>query len=388
LLFDDLKTAFAHRSDKELRKARFIFSVIGNPYISAILTFLVRFALLLKLPVKYFVKHSVFEHFCGGETIEYSEQTIRKLASGKVGAILDYSVEGEESEQGFNSTIQEIIKTIEYSGKADHVPFCVFKMSGIGPVEVMRKVSADEELTDGEFAAFEELKGRVKRVCAYAASKRKPIMVDAEETWIQKAVDQVVYEMMEKYNKEEAIVFNTYQMYRRDALDLLNDAMEQANNLSYFLGAKLVRGAYMENERERSAEWGLPDPIHPNKPATDKCFNEGLLLCVKNAEKVSVMCASHNEQSNEYLAECMGRFSFQNSDKRFWFAQLYGMGDHISFNLAAKGYNVTKYVPYGPVKKVLPYLLRRAEENTSVAGQSPRELQLIKKEIERRKLHA
>jgi len=385
-LFSNLEVSFSSMSDRSLKKAHFIFSVINNNHLSVILSSLVKFSLFIRLPIKGIIRHTVFEHFCGGESIRDSELTIQKLATHGIGTILDYSVEGEDSEKGFDATMNEIIKIITYAKGADDVPFSVFKMSGMGPVEVMAKVSANIGLNSSELSAFNRMKDRVKAVCDLAYHSNVPIMIDSEETWIQPAIDDIVYEMMAAYNRDAAIVYNTYQMYRVDSLNLLQEAFLRAEEQGFFIGAKLVRGAYMEQERERAGELNYTDPIHPDKTATDNSFNEGLKFCVQRAERISVMCGSHNEHSNQLLTTFIEQFSFDKKDNRFWFAQLYGMGDNISFNLAKMGYNVTKYVPYGPVQKVMPYLLRRAKENTSVSGQSSRELQLIKSEMKRRKL--
>ena len=385
-IFNNLEIAFASMSDKRLKKAHFIFSVINNRLISSLLTWLVRVSLLLRLPIQSLIRTTVFEHFCGGESINDSVKTISKLASFGVKTILDYSVEGEESDRDFDNTMEEILKIIAYASSDGNVPFSVFKMSGLGPVDVLTKASIGEKMNSSEQLAFNLMKDRVRRVCSMAHKSKLPIMVDAEETWIQGAIDIIVYEMMRDFNKDDLIVYNTYQMYRTDSLDLLSDALRMAEEQEFFLGAKLVRGAYMERERERAKEYNYPDPIHPDKDSTDNCFNQGLEFCVNHVNKISVMCGSHNELSNELLTSYMRKFSIKNDDSRLWFAQLYGMSNNISFNLAKRGYNVTKYVPYGPVGKVMPYLLRRAEENTSVSGQSSRELLLINMEMKRRRL--
>lgn len=383
--FDDTAVAFSYKSDKDLRKANFIFTLVNHPAISKLATSAVQLGLTLHLPVKGLIKATVFDHFCGGEDIAQSEKTIKNLSNFKVGTILDYSVEGEKSEEGFDRTTQEILSTFEKAKNNTQVPFCVFKVTGMADMALLEKVHAKASLSVEESAAFERVKKRVEQICAKAFEYNVPVLIDAEDSWIQNPIDEMAYAMMLKYNKEKAIVFNTYQMYRADMLGNLRDAFHTATMHNYCLGVKMVRGAYMEKERERAMNLGYPDPIHLNKEATDESFNKGLAFCVDNKQRVSLVCGSHNEYSNQYLTVLMEKHSMKPNDSRIWFAQLLGMSDNISFNLAKAGYNVAKYVPYGPVESVMPYLLRRASENTSVAGQSSRELILIRKELKRRK---
>jgi len=383
--FTDTEVAFSYKSDRELRKANFIFSIVNHPSVSAVATGLAKMALALHLPIKGIIRSTVFEHFCGGETTEDTVKTIDKLAQFKVGAILDYSVEGEDDEPSFDKTTEEILKTFDVAKDHPSIPFCVFKMTGLARFELLEKVHAKASLSDEEVAEFERIKNRVDRICKKAFDLGVPILIDAEDSWIQDPIDEIAYSMMRKYNLEKAIVFNTCQMYRSDMLGNLKNAFHEAAMHNYFLGVKMVRGAYMEKERERATKMNYPDPIHANKAGTDDAFNKALAFCIDNKQRVSLMCGSHNEYSNQYLAVLMNKHGMRNDDKRVWFAQLLGMSDNISFNLAKAGYNVAKYVPYGPVESVMPYLLRRAEENTSVAGQSSRELTLIRKELKRRK---
>jgi len=383
--FDDTSVAFSYKSDRELKKANFIFSLVNNPTVSAVATSLAKMSLALHLPVKGIIRETVFEHFCGGETIEESEITIDKLDKFKVGTILDYSVEGEKDEAGFDKTTREILSTIDEAKKNAAVPFCVFKVTGLAAFDLLEKVQAAQTLSGEDQAAFERVRNRVDQICRKSFEAGIPVLIDAEDSWIQNPIDSLASEMMRKYNSQKAIVFNTYQMYRVDMLGNLRNAFHDAAMHNYFLGVKMVRGAYMEKEAERAAKLGYPNPIHPNKQATDDAFNKGLAFCIDNKQRVSLVCGSHNEYSNQYLTVLMNKHSMPNNDNRIWFAQLLGMSDNISFNLAKAGYNVAKYVPYGPVESVMPYLLRRASENTSVAGQSSRELTLIRKELRRRK---
>lgn len=383
--FENTTTAFSHKSDGALQKAYFIFSLISNPWISNLATRLVKFSLAIGLPITGVIRKTIFYHFCGGETVEETEQTIQQLGQFNVNTILDYSVEGEKSETSFDFTMNEIILTIEKASASSHIPFSVFKVTGISDAGLLEKVHRKDSLTDREVAAWQRVKMRVEKICQKAFDYNISILFDAEETWIQNPIDTLAYEMMRKYNQKKAIVYNTFQLYRTDGLVNLRFALSAADEQNYFLGAKLVRGAYMEKERKRATTQGYDSPIHATKEATDHAFNQALHFCIENLNKISIMCGSHNEYSNQLLTELMHKQNVSPPDTRVWFSQLYGMGDHISFNLAKAGYAVAKYVPYGPVRSVMPYLFRRAEENTSVAGQSNRELVLIKKELRRRK---
>lgn len=383
--FEDTGIAFSYKSDAELKKANFIFTLVNNPMVSSLATGAVKLGLFLHLPIKGLIRKTVFSHFCGGETIKQCEPIIKKLAACHVGAILDYSVEGAKTESGFDKTTAEILQTFEASKENGAIPFGVFKMTGLADTALLEKINAKQPLSPAEVAAFERVRNRVDKICAKAHEYKVHVLIDAEETWIQDPIDQLAYEMMRKYNSDSTIVFNTFQMYRADMLTNMRNAHHEATMHNYNLGVKMVRGAYMEKERERAEKMNYPDPIQPTKQATDEAFNKGLTFCMDNKQRISLMCGSHNDYSNQYLTILMEKHGMKNNDSRVWFAQLFGMSDPISFNLAKGGYNVAKYVPYGPVEAVIPYLLRRAEENTSVAGQSSRELMLIRKELKRRK---
>jgi proline dehydrogenase len=382
--FEDTEVAFRYKSDAAIRKAHFIFSVVNHPWISAVATGAVKFALGLRLPVEPLIRNTVFDVFCGGESIERTGNAVSKLGQYGVGTILDYSVEGEDSELDFDRVAAETIRTIEKAATTKYIPFSVFKITGLGSTSLLEKAHQGIDLSTDEEAAFARMHDRVLAICTRAHSLGVPILVDAEETWIQDPIDRLAYEMMARFNGSKAIVFNTYQLYRADGLENLKKAHEAAKG-KYHLGAKIVRGAYMEKERARAEATGQPSPIHADKAATDAAFNGGLEYCVRHHDEIAVMCGSHNEYSNQYLTQLMSAAGIDPGYKGIWFAQLYGMSDNISFSLANRGYNVAKYVPYGPVRAVMPYLLRRAAENTSVAGQSSRELVLIRKELKRRK---
>lgn len=384
--FDDTSTAFSYKSDRQLKKANFIFTLVNHPSISSVATTLAKIALTLRLPfAKSVIRNTIFEHFCGGETIQESEKTIVTLGKFKVGTILDYSVEGEKTEEGFDITTKEIIRTIERAKGNPGIPFCVFKVTGMADTPLLEKKHAGETLSSEETVAYERVKNRVDQLCSKAFECNVRILVDAEETWIQGPIDKLAYEMMMKYNQQTAIVFNTFQMYRKDMAANLRQAHQDSVKHNYHLGVKLVRGAYMEKEADRAEKLGYENPIHATKEDTDKAFNKSLTFCLDNKTRISLMCGSHNDYSNKFLTVLMDKHGLKPGDSRVWFAQLLGMSDHISFNLSKAGYNVAKYVPYGPVRAVMPYLIRRAQENTSVAGQSSRELQLIRKELRRRR---
>nr|WP_299416869.1 proline dehydrogenase family protein [uncultured Emticicia sp.] len=387
LSFEDTSVAFAHQSDSKLRKTYLIFAMMNQNWLVKIGTFFIKLILKLGLPVKFLIKKTLFSQFCGGESIETCQKTIENLAKGKIGTILDYSVEGEDNEKDFDKTTEEIVKTIKKAAlQKSNVPFSVFKVSGIGSVELLEKVQELElELTNEDKAAFERLHNRVDRLCKLASDLNVKIFLDAEETWIQDVIDNICYQMMRKYNVGgQTIVYNTYQLYRWESLDNLIKACEEGRKLGYTIGGKLVRGAYIEKERRRAAEKKYKSPIHITKEETDVDFNKAVHYAIENIDILSICLGTHNEDSCLLCIELMKKYGISHDDTRIWFAQLLGMSDNISYNLANSGFNVAKYVPYGPVEAVMPYLFRRAEENSSIAGQSSREFLLVKKERERR----
>ncbi|MEN7549003.1 proline dehydrogenase family protein [Rapidithrix thailandica] len=383
--FEDTRVAFEAKTNKELKQAYFLFSNLNNTFLVALGTLLLRWILKLHLPLKNLIENTLFQQFCGGESIRECESTVRHLANYHIRTILDYSVEGEKSKKGFDQTEKELLQTIQKAATNPSIPFSVFKVSGIGPVHVLEKLQQGHALTAKEQEAYKLFKMRFENLCQTAAACKVRILIDAEDSWYQQPVDELAFEMMEKYNKDAAIVYNTYQMYLRNKLEQLKSDCERAKEKGYRFGVKLVRGAYMEKERARANKLNYPDPIQPDKQQSDEAFNAALKYCVGHKETISLCAGTHNEDSSYYLAKLMNQYSIHPSSPEVYFAQLYGMGDHISYNLAKAGYNVVKYVPFGPVKKVIPYLIRRVQENTSVAGQSSRELLLIKKELHRRK---
>ena len=385
LSFENTAVAFSSKSDSELRKTYLLFSAMNRPWLVKLGTGIVSTALTLKLPVKGIVKKTLFRHFCGGESIHDAIPAIDKLAEYNIKTILDFSAEGEESESEFDKTTEEQLRIIDFAADNSNLPFTVMKISGIASNELLEKLNLKEELSKEDHEAFERVKSRFHSICQRSVEKGVRIMIDAEETWIQEPIDEMVYEMMAKYNQKEPIIWQTFQMYRHDMLANLKKAYHYAATHGYWLGAKLVRGAYMEKERERAVDNDYQDPIQPDKRTTDKDYDLALKFCLDNKQRIAVFAGTHNENSSMYLATMMEKHGLKNDDKNCWFGQLYGMSDNISYSLAKEGYNVAKYVPYGPVEKVLPYLFRRAEENTSIAGQTGREFSLVRQELRRRK---
>ena len=393
--FDNTEIAFRSKNKQDLRRAYLLFKIIGAPSIVKIGKILTPIALKLHLPIKGAIKKTIFKQFCGGETIQECDNTIQNLAEFGIGTILDYSVEGKTEETDFEQTTQIIIQTIEKSATDKRIPFAVFKVTGIAQhhllelassrLRAQRKGENLQELSVNEQNGLAAILNRIDRICATAAKHQTRLFIDAEETWIQTAIDQWTFEMMCKYNKEACIVYNTVQMYRHDRLAYLQNELERAQQAGIKYGVKLVRGAYMEKERARALSMGYPSPIQPDKASTDKDYDAALTFLVENAAVFSVCAGTHNENSSLLLTELLQKAHVAPSEKQFYFAQLLGMSDHISYNLSDAGYQVAKYVPFGPVHEVLPYLLRRADENTSVAGQTSRELGLLIKERARRK---
>jgi proline dehydrogenase len=384
--FEDTATAFASKTDSQLNKMYYLFWAMNSNFLVRYGTAFLKFAFKYKIPLtKTIVKNTVFEHFCGGETIEECEKTIQNLAKFHIGAILDYSVEGEKSEKSFDETTQELLRTIE---KADHnpnIPFSVFKVTGIARFGLLEKIQAKQPLSDAEQAEWQRVRARFDNICKKAFELDVNLLVDGEETWIQDVIDELTYEAMSKYNQQRAVIYNTYQLYRADMLENLKKSFARAQEKGYYLGAKLVRGAYMEKESQRAKDMGYPNPIQPNKEACDRDFNDALRFCIENIDRIGLCSGTHNEYSNQLLAQLMQEKGIAKNDTRIHFAQLFGMSDQISYSLAKAGYNTVKYVPYGPVEAVMPYLFRRAAENTSIAGQSSREFNLIRSERARRK---
>ena len=384
-MFNNLKIAFEDKSDKDLHRAYFLFKIINNQFFSKILTLFIRLFIYIKMPISKIALATIYKHFCGGVSIIDSEKTINKLAKSNIQTVLDYSSEGNQKEETFEYTVNEIIKSIESAKANKNIPFTVFKPSGIAKFNILEKINNNELLTNHELSEKKLFIGRIEKICKTAYMNKVSIFIDAEESWIQDGIDKIALEMMKKYNKEETYIYNTVQMYRKGRLKYIQDVIEDAINKNYFIGLKIVRGAYHEKEINRSKKLNYECPVFINKNDTDKDFNNALLICIKNINKVSICAGTHNEKSSEMLITLLNKYNICKNDKRIYFSQLLGMSDNISYNAAKQGYNVAKYVPYGPVNSVLPYLIRRAEENTSISGQMGRELNNIIKEKKRRK---
>jgi proline dehydrogenase len=386
LSFENTEIAFKSKSTPDLKRAYWLFKIVSSPIIVKIGKVATNFALSLRLPIRKIVKATIFKQFCGGESIEDCRNKMEELATFKVGTILDYSIEGKTTDEDFEQTVEIIIQTIQEGINNKNIPFAVFKVTGIGSINLL-EMASDENciLNESQILELEGIKNRIERICAAAHNAMIPVFIDAEESWIQAIIDTWALEMMLKYNLEKAIVYNTLQMYRHDRLAFLTSCYENAKKHGIKYGVKLVRGAYMEKERARAQKLGYPSPIYPDKNASDVAYNTALKFILEHEMLFALCAGTHNEESSLNLTKLMNEHKIDKSDKRIFYSQLFGMSDNISYNLANDGYNVAKYLPYGPVKETLPYLIRRAQENTSVEGQTGRELSLIIKEKNRRK---
>ena len=384
-IFTNTKIAFGLKNNSELERAYLLFKMIGNASLVKVGTTLTNFALKAHLPVEGLIRATVFDHFCGGTNEEDCLAVVDNMYTKGVSSVLDYSVEGKEEEAQFDAAFEMTLKTIEFAKKRQAIPFAVFKPTGFGRLGLYEKVGNNDSLSEAEKSEWNRVVVRFEKVCQLAHDQNVALLIDAEESWMQDAADDLVTEMMRKYNKEKAIVFNTLQMYRWDRLDYLKKLHQQAQEQDFHIGMKLVRGAYMEKENARAQEKGYPTPICESKEATDRNYDAAVDYMMQHIDKMAIFAGTHNEESSYKLMELMQKESISSSDGRIWFGQLYGMSDNISYNLAANKYNVAKYLPFGPVRDVMPYLIRRAQENTSVAGQTSRELLLIKTERDRRK---
>ncbi len=385
-IFNNTEVAFALKSDTELDRAYFLFKLISNEPLVRIGTAVTNFALNAHLPVEGLIRATVFDHFCGGINEMDCLNVVDNMFTKGVSSVLDYSVEGKEEEAQFDVALEMTLKTLEFAQERQAIPFAVFKPTGLGRLDLYTKIGEKQPLSDAEQAEWDRVKERFEIICKTAHSKNVALLIDGEESWMQDAADELVEEMMRKYNKEKAIVFNTLQMYRWDRLDYLKALHDRANAGNFYVGMKLVRGAYMEKENKRAEENGYPTPICKSKQATDDNYNKALDYMMHHIDTMAIFVGTHNEESSYKLLEMQIAKGISKNDPRIWFGQLYGMSDNISYNLAAQGYNVAKYLPFGPVRDVMPYLIRRAEENTSVAGQTSRELNLLNTERKRRKI--
>lgn len=400
--FDNTENAFAYKSDKELNKAHFLFKSMSYGTLVKWGTRLTPWAIKAGLPVKGLIRSTIFPQFVGGETLQETAPVAKKLGDYHVQVILDYGVEGSDAgDAGYDHACDEFIRVIEYASTQPNIPYMSVKVTGIARFALLEKLdhSADqhagslmkryvqalESLTPEEHAEWKRVEARLQRICSTAAQKNVGVFIDAEDSWIQDPVDVVTTLMMEQYNKEKAVVYNTFQLYRHDRLQFLKDSHEAALQRNFILGAKLVRGAYMEKERERAASMGYPSPIQPDKESTDRDYNAAVKFCADHLDRIALIVASHNEYSSLYTTQLLDEKGLAHDHKHVHFSQLFGMSDNITFNLAKAGFSVSKYLPFGPIQDVIPYLMRRAQENSSVKGQTGRELGLIRKELERRR---
>tara|TARA_R110002049_G_scaffold28036_8_gene96783 strand:+ start:3020 stop:4183 length:1164 start_codon:yes stop_codon:yes gene_type:complete len=385
-LFDDTSVAFSLKTDSQLERAYFLFKMIQSQPMVRIGSAVTNFALKAHLPIEGLIRSTVFDHFCGGVTEEDCLPIIDNMYNnGNVHSVLDYSVEGQDKEVSFDSALEKILKIVNFCEEKKSIPFAVFKPTGFGRFALYDKISEGKELSKDETEEWARVVARYHKVCKVAVEKDVPLLIDAEESWMQKAADELIEELMEMYNKDKAIVFNTLQMYRHDRLNYLKELHAKAKQKNFYIGLKVVRGAYMEKERARAEEKGYASPICDNKEATDINYDEAIKYMMEHP-KMALFAGTHNEDSSYLVMDLAKEYGIVENDNRLWFGQLFGMSDHISYNLANKNYNVAKYLPFGPVRDVMPYLIRRAEENTSVSGQTSRELNLLKTERKRRKL--
>ena len=385
MLLDNTKNGFILKSNFELKKAYILFKVISSRTLTNLGKNLLELSLKLRLPVLFIVRATVFRQFCSGENLQESYETVKKLNKKNVKSYLHYSVEGLENEKTYDNSLNEVVKSIEFAASKDILNYTVFKPTAVASSVILNKVTEEKELSSFEKGLYIRIVDRFDIICKTAFENQIKILVDAEESWLQDAIDDIVLKMMIKYNTDNTIVYNTSQMYRHDRLKYLKELKKKSIENNFQIGIKLVRGAYIEKENRRAKKYNYKSPICESKHATDTNFNEGANFILSNLDNFSLFCGSHNEKSIYNILDIMRESKMENNNPKIWFGQLYGMSDNISFNLAEEGYNVIKYLPFGPIKEVIPYLIRRAEENTSVKGQTSRELELIKKELKRRK---
>ncbi|MCA6460921.1 MAG: proline dehydrogenase family protein [Chitinophagaceae bacterium] len=391
LSFENTENAFAHLTDKELKNARFLFQSMSYPWLVQMGTRLTPFIMRTGLPVHGLIRKTLFKQFVGGETLENTEPVTQKLHSFGVEVILDYGVEGKEGEDSFDTATEEFMRVIRYASTQTNIPFISIKVTGLARFGLLQSLNEAPRLRSGihdhewELDEWDRVRDRMYAICELAAEKKIGVLIDAEESWIQDPVDRLCMEMMQQFNTTEAVVYNTVQLYRHDRLSFLKMSHRIAKEKGFVLGVKLVRGAYMEKERARALEKGYDSPIQPDKASSDRDFNAAVQFCLENLGDIAVVVASHNENSNQLAAATMDRLGIARNYSRVHFSQLYGMSDHITFNMAREGFRVSKYLPFGPIREVIPYLMRRAQENTSVSGQTGRELTLIQRELQRRK---
>lgn len=383
--FTNTEIAFEHQTDRQLLRTAWLFRLMSNNLLVDFGSKATLFALKMGLPIKGVIKKTIFQHFCGGATLPECKESATALAQYGVDTILDYGAEGKEDEASFDLTVHELQRSLEFAREKPYVPIVTGKITGLMEFDLLKKISSKEPLTQQEKTAYQKAQSRLDSLCKTAYETQVALFIDGEESWIQDAIDEMTTAMMERYNKERITVYNTFQLYRHDRLAYLKASYERAQEKGYILGAKLVRGAYMEKERARAQQMGYPSPIQPDKASSDRDYNAAVEFCVKHHESIASCVGSHNEASTRYQMELMEELGIPKDHPHLTFSQLYGMSDNLTFNLAKAGYNVSKYVPYGPVGDVVPYLIRRAQENSSVNGEVGRELKMIQKELRRRR---
>ena len=386
-IFNNLKVAFKDKSNFELNRSLLIFSIISNPIISKSLIILTKIFIKLRIPISFFIKHTIFKQFCGGTNINNARTTIDKLWKSKIGSILDYSVEGKDKEVDFKRVKNETINNIIKASKSSKIPFAVFKPTGLTKFSLLEKINSNQKLKSNEIIEKQKFINRIEEICKTSYNYKTPVFIDAEESWIQNGIDMIVLSMMKKYNKKEVYIYNTLQMYRTDRLNYLNEIISIAKKEKFLLGIKLVRGAYHQQEIDRAIKLKYDIPVFETKNKSDESFNKSLKICCDNINHISICAGTHNEYSSQLLIDLMKKNNIDKNNPRIYFSQLLGMCDHISYNIAEHGFNTAKYVPYGPIKDVIPYLIRRAEENTSISGQMNRDLSNIISEKKRRKFN-
>ena len=385
-IFEDTATAFSVKSDTALERAYFLFKLISKEPLVKIGTAVTNFALKANLPVERLIRATVFDHFCGGVNERDCEPVMEAMYAKNVFSVLDYSVEGKSNDAYFDQVQHKIESLIVFATTKKHIPFVVFKPTALGRISLYEKLGLNAPLSDQEKQDWSKVKARFRSICQAASHCNIPLLIDGEESWMQDAADQLVCEMMQEFNKDKVLIYNTLQAYRWDRLAYIEALNDYAIAYDFKIGIKVVRGAYMEKERLRAAEKGYKSPICETKKATDENFNQVVNFMLSHLERMAIFLGTHNEESTYLLMAAMENNGISKNDPRIWFGQLYGMSDHISYNLGANNYNVSKYLPFGPVKDVMPYLMRRAEENTSVSGQTNRELDLLAAERKRRKI--
>lgn len=383
--FHNTEIAFRSKSTFELTQAYLLFKFIGSASLVSLGSKTLNALLKTSLPFEPLLRRTLFTHFCGGETAKDCAEMVRRLSQYNVGTILDYSIEAAQKETTFDSTEKELLSTLTLASQTPSIPFSVFKVTGLARFELLEKLHAKEPLSEGESEEWKRVQKRVRHIIEKASKLKVRILIDAEETWIQNPLDSLVESLMHEFNQNEVIVYHTLQMYRADRLSYLKRLLEDSGKKNYRLGIKLVRGAYMEKERKRALDLGYPSPIQPNKKATDQAYNEALKILIEHKDQVAIFAGTHNEESTQLLVDLLLEAGLSQKDNRVYFSQLLGMSDNLTFNLAEKGFNAAKYVPYGPVRELTPYLIRRAQENSAISGQTLRELDLITRELKRRR---